>query len=90
MLGAAEEAAAELPCGLLPAGLAEAEVESMPDALVCSPFLQLEMGSRYTNDQVCRLIMDHAQHDAAQWDAVPKHFESATMHNMILCSACTM
>jgi hypothetical protein len=67
MLGAAEEAALELPCGLLPAALAEAEVESMPDALVCSPFVQLEMGSRYTNDQVRRLSllmsMDRAQHD---------------------------
>ncbi|KAF6259574.1 hypothetical protein COO60DRAFT_995334 [Scenedesmus sp. NREL 46B-D3] len=52
MVGAAEEAAGRLPCGLLPAGLAGAEVESMPEALACSPFVRLEMCSRYTNDQV--------------------------------------
>uniref|UniRef100_A0A383WQ08 HYDIN/VesB/CFA65-like Ig-like domain-containing protein n=1 Tax=Tetradesmus obliquus TaxID=3088 RepID=A0A383WQ08_TETOB len=52
MVGAAEEAAGELPSCLLPASLADAEVEAMPEALAASPFVQLEMGSRYTNDQV--------------------------------------
>jgi hypothetical protein len=55
LLGSAEEAAGGLPCGLLPAGLAESEVEAMPEALAASPFVQLELGSRYTNDQVCRM-----------------------------------
>ncbi|WIA30506.1 hypothetical protein OEZ86_000590 [Tetradesmus obliquus] len=52
MVGAAEETAGELPSCLLPASLADAEVEAMPEALAASPFVQLEMGSRYTNDQV--------------------------------------
>lgn len=52
MVGAGEEAVEGLPCGLLPPGLADNEVEAIPEGLRSSPYEQLRLGTRYTNEQV--------------------------------------
>lgn len=52
MTGAGEELLVGLPCGVLPAGLTEQELEAMPEGFMVNPHKRLEIGDRYTNDQV--------------------------------------
>lgn len=55
MTGASEELPGGLACGVLPGGLTEQELEAMPEGLMIGPHTCLEIGDRYTNDQVWRL-----------------------------------
>lgn len=50
MTGASEEEPADTPCGLLPAQLYQ--LQTMPDAVRQMPFVHLEIGSRYSDNQV--------------------------------------